>query len=431
MIHLTHPQDHIAVKVIGGTIDCCVLVGTFRTTIKPGAPGEAPVSRETAESVRTFATGPAPVVLFTGPQARGEYVRPASFVGYNKGAAPVVMEFYLHAGAEPAAPDILIARQAVEPGQSLTWLAERGFGTTGLTATGTPEDAGIPLLFGSSTITAGADTRYLAPGYASASAGTAPLEMIVPRSGTLGRISARHNAAVGNGQSVEYIVRVNDTDTALRVTVASGGLNTASYAGTQVQVALGDRLSLKAVKAAGIGNGALESMVTLLLYPPSNALFYQGPPGPQGDQGVPGIQGIQGVQGIPGPPGPPGPGGGGGVSFGARYSFNTTNTNTALNPGFGHVRLNYVMGNALTEIAISFATQDVFVAALWIQALQAGDVIMLQREDDANARAFIPVSGPAVVQPGGQWYKIPVTPGTEASGSWAPTTYTVRMAVVA
>jgi len=88
------------------------------------------------------------------------------------------------------------------------------------------------------------------------------------------------------------------------------------------------------------------------------------------------------------------------------------------------------MGNALTEIAISFATQDIFVAALWIQALQAGDVIMLQREDDANARAFIPVAGPAVVQPGGQWYKIPVTPGTEASGSWTPTTYTVRMAVV-
>lgn len=412
MIHLTHPDDYIAVKVIGSTIDCCILAGTTNTSIRPGTIYEAPSARETAQSVRTFATGSTPVILFRGPQTFGASVRPNSFVGYNKGSQPVTMEFFLHAGAEPGAPDILIARQIVTPGESLTWLSERGFATTGGDVTmQTPDDIGIPVLFGSSNVNAAADTRYLAPGYASAAAGTAPLEMVMPRTGTFGRISARHNAAVGNGSSVEYILRVNDTDTALRVTVATGGLNTASFDGEQVTVALGDRVSLKAVKAAGIGNGAVEAMVTLLMYPPTIAMFAQGDPGPQGP---------------PGPPGPPGSGAADGA-FGMAYDFEWENTNTSVNPGFGKVRVNTTSFSLATEMAISFAEKGIFVADLWLGQIAANDVILLMDPSGTKRFLMARASGPSVLQPGGQWYKIPLAQ-VQAGGQWnASVVYEVRV----
>lgn len=245
-------------------------------------------------TVRNTLTGNEPLILFHGPEEpRLEVVTPESFFAYNRGDDPIVLEFTLH--VDSPFPDLLIARQTVMPGQSLSWLKERGFAMTGGDEEiGPPDDAGFPMVWGASNVAAGADTRYLVPGYTNNQAGTSPLPLSMPRGGTLGRIHVRHNNASGNGNPVQYVVRVNDTDTALTVSLPTGAIGQAAF-DVNVPVVKGDRVAVKAVKASGIGSGGVEVLATVLLYPPNMNMLISGPAGADGDDGAPGAPGADGA----------------------------------------------------------------------------------------------------------------------------------------
>lgn len=122
------------------------------------------------------------------------------------------------------------------------------------------------LGWGNSSISAGADTRFLDAWYNQA---TAPLTMIgqlaCTRAGTLRNLFVRHNVASGNGLSVVYTVLVNGVATALTVTLATAAIGQVSNLVATVAVAQGDRVALRAVKAAAIGSGTQEVTVTLQL----------------------------------------------------------------------------------------------------------------------------------------------------------------------
>jgi hypothetical protein len=69
--------------------------------------------------------------------------------------------------------------------------------------------------------------------------------------------------AVGNGNSVVYTVRINGVNTALTVTLATNVVVQASDLTHTAAVAQGDLITLQAVKAASIGNGAILPSATM------------------------------------------------------------------------------------------------------------------------------------------------------------------------
>ena len=74
----------------------------------------------------------------------------------------------------------------------------------------------------------------------------------------------RHNAANGNGNSVVYTVLVNGVATAITVTLASGAVGQASDTVHTVVIAQGDRISIRATKAATIAGGGNVDVQTSL-----------------------------------------------------------------------------------------------------------------------------------------------------------------------
>jgi hypothetical protein len=122
------------------------------------------------------------------------------------------------------------------------------------------------LGWGNSSISAGADTRFLDAWYNQAAA---PLvvtgNLVVPKAGTLKNLAVRHNVAAGNGNTVVYTVMKNAVATAITVTLATNVIVQALDTVNTVAVVQGDIISLRAVKAASIGNGTQEVTVTLML----------------------------------------------------------------------------------------------------------------------------------------------------------------------
>lgn len=127
------------------------------------------------------------------------------------------------------------------------------------------DKAGI-IAFGNNSLAAAAGTRFLDQWSSTTTAGTAEADPIVmPRAGTLRNLFVSHQAAVGNGNSIVYTVRVNGVNTTLTVTLASGAIAQASDLVNTVAVAQGDRVTLSAVKALALGNGAVIPSVTMEL----------------------------------------------------------------------------------------------------------------------------------------------------------------------
>jgi hypothetical protein len=143
-------------------------------------------------------------------------------------------------------------------GSGVTVTDDAGGDRTIVTIPGVDTDNAL-LFFGAQNIAASADTRYITPG---SDQGTAPVtddfQLPVPRAGTLRRLYVRHNAAIGNGNSVVYAILINGVATGLTVTLATGAVGQASDLINTAAVVAGDRVSLRAVKALGIGGGGLN-----------------------------------------------------------------------------------------------------------------------------------------------------------------------------
>jgi hypothetical protein len=148
-------------------------------------------------------------------------------------------------------------------GASVTAVDNPGLNRVDVTivAAGTGDHSG--WFWGNTNVAAAADTRFLTPGRDATTAITTDLAQIpIVRPGTLQRLYVRHNAAVGVNDVV-YTVMLNGAPTAITVTLAAGAIGQASDLVNTVAVVAGDRVSLRATKALGLGTGAVEVEASL------------------------------------------------------------------------------------------------------------------------------------------------------------------------
>ncbi len=123
--------------------------------------------------------------------------------------------------------------------------------------------AGGVNLYGANNISAGADTRYLTPGYDTTTAGLTAIGWIATRPGTMKNMRVRHNAAAGNGNNVVYTLVVNGVASTLTVTLATNAVGNGSDTTHSVSIAAGDRIEVTAAKAATIGSGTQVVMLSI------------------------------------------------------------------------------------------------------------------------------------------------------------------------
>src|SRR5258706_16000295 len=123
--------------------------------------------------------------------------------------------------------------------------------------------AGV-LVWGNENIGAHAEVRFLSPGHDFGFAiKTDSVQYPAPFAMVLRDLLVRHNTANGNGQNIVYALMVNGVATAVTVTLATGAVVQASDLANSVTIAQGDRVSIRASKAANVANGAVDVQATL------------------------------------------------------------------------------------------------------------------------------------------------------------------------
>jgi hypothetical protein len=90
-----------------------------------------------------------------------------------------------------------------------------------------------------------------------------PIEMPVPRAGTIRNLTVQHNNPNGNGAPVVYTLHVNGAPTVVALSVASDLSGPFTDLVNSAVVALGDSISLIASRAGSISEGDLEIVATM------------------------------------------------------------------------------------------------------------------------------------------------------------------------
>ena len=141
-------------------------------------------------------------------------------------------------------------------------------GATGATgaAGATGSSAGAVLAWGNQSVGGTTANRYMDPWGAqnqiAGTDGTTNARHVAPRDGTLRNMFVRHGNPDGNGNTIDYTVRVNGVATSLTVSLASTGSQASDTANT-ASVTQGDNIDLIVTKAAGIGNSPDGVTVTV------------------------------------------------------------------------------------------------------------------------------------------------------------------------
>lgn len=143
---------------------------------------------------------------------------------------------------------------------------DAGGGQTNVFVPGGAVADGSALFWGVDNIGASADARFIPPGRANGLATTTDVYAEpLPRAGTLRNLFVRHNSAGGNGNSVVYTVLVNGVATLITVSRATGVVGQSSDLVNGFAAAQGDRVTIRATKAAAIGGGNLDIQIMLEL----------------------------------------------------------------------------------------------------------------------------------------------------------------------
>jgi hypothetical protein len=128
---------------------------------------------------------------------------------------------------------------------------------------GAASNLGSVVVWGAANINSAADTRVLPPGFDDSLVNTnTPRGFLAPRAGTMRNLFARHNIANGNGNPVVYTLRVNGILSALTVSLVTGAVGGAADITNSVAIAQGDLIEMVCSKAASIGSGVLDAMVS-------------------------------------------------------------------------------------------------------------------------------------------------------------------------
>jgi hypothetical protein len=142
-------------------------------------------------------------------------------------------------------------------GSGTTWSQIQTTATTGSTAI---------LQWGNNSVGSSTATRVLDPGYenrtAPLAAGTAFIDLRVPRAGTLRNLYIYHNNPGGTGAVITYTIFVNGIATAISAGLASTGTVAADTVNSVV-VAAGDRVRVQVTKVASAGGGSRRPEVSL------------------------------------------------------------------------------------------------------------------------------------------------------------------------
>lgn len=112
---------------------------------------------------------------------------------------------------------------------------------------------GSPWQWGNSGVNSGNNQRFMTPGIDfNDGAGTNEGNLVLPitRDGYFQRMRVRHNDPNGNGNNIVYTLRVNGSNSALSVTLASDS-TVSSNNGTRVAVSTGDTVSIGVTKPQG------------------------------------------------------------------------------------------------------------------------------------------------------------------------------------
>lgn len=160
------------------------------------------------------------------------------------------------------------------PGQAVVILAEPGVGWLVFACcdgagSGTLGQGSV-LVWGNDNVAAAADSRSLNFGserntasiVGSQPGGGTESAWRAPRPGLVRNMRVRHNAAVGNGNSVVYTLTLNGVATALTASLASGALGDATDLVNVVIVLTGDLATMVASKALGLGAGGVSATVS-------------------------------------------------------------------------------------------------------------------------------------------------------------------------
>lgn len=125
-------------------------------------------------------------------------------------------------------------------------------------------DATSVMLFGAGSVGSTTATRYLFPAYDDGIAQVVPVQIRMPRAGTLKNLYVRHNDPAGNGNPIVYTVRINGAPSALTVSLASTA-NDGNDVTHEIGVAKGDLVDVAITKAAAIGQSPSDVVATVEL----------------------------------------------------------------------------------------------------------------------------------------------------------------------
>jgi hypothetical protein len=130
---------------------------------------------------------------------------------------------------------------------------------------GKVDDPPTLLVFGARDVHSTA-VRYLtsAPMTANAVASASDASVIAPFDGELRSLSVRHPNVNGPGSAVRYTARINDSDTALTVELATGATGEVLLAGRAIRFNAGSALGVVADPLGDLaGDTAIQPIVTL------------------------------------------------------------------------------------------------------------------------------------------------------------------------
>ena len=114
-----------------------------------------------------------------------------------------------------------------------------------------------------SGVSSASGIRYLFPGYAQAAAVSSEYRFAWPHASPsiISKIRVQHGFPQGNGNTITYTLRVNGSNTALSVDLAS---NNAGAVGTgSVAVSEGETISVQVNKLSSVGTSPNNVTVTL------------------------------------------------------------------------------------------------------------------------------------------------------------------------
>lgn len=195
------------------------------------AASSAGASGETARADHTHASPPVPPLSNTAPPA----VAASSSAGTSGESARAD-----HTHASPPNPAL-----ATAPPPAVSVASSAGTSARAAREDHTHGAGGCLLLWGNSGWGTGTNTKYADPFWVTSAAGTTPIQIRVPRAGTLRHLMVL--ARVSGAGSFSARVRVNDVATALVVTVGAG-VTQAENLTDAVAVAQGDRIDLEIVR---------------------------------------------------------------------------------------------------------------------------------------------------------------------------------------